>query len=120
MALGPIEILLIAFPGNQFNGEILPELERLVEAGTISVVDGLLVSKLDDGEVPTPMLPDSLGCSTRSNRSSAMRMSQSSPLTSSPIARLLCSYSNTPGQSRSGILLSPRVALSPLTSVCLE
>ena len=36
MALGPIEILLIAFPGNQFNGEILPELERLVEAGTIS------------------------------------------------------------------------------------
>ena len=51
MALGPIEILLIAFPGNQFNGEILPELERLVEAGTISVVDGLLVSKLDDGEV---------------------------------------------------------------------
>lgn len=51
MALGPIEVLLIAFPGNQFNGEILPELERLVEAGTISVVDGLLVTKLDDGEV---------------------------------------------------------------------
>jgi len=51
MALGPIEVLLIAFPGNQFNGEILPELERLVEAGTISVVDGLLVTKLDDGDV---------------------------------------------------------------------
>jgi len=51
MALGPIEVLLIAFPGNQFSGEILPELERLVEAGTISVVDGLLVTKLDDGDV---------------------------------------------------------------------
>ena len=51
MALGPIEVLLIAFPGNQFNGEILPELERLVEAGTISVGDGLLVTKLDDGDV---------------------------------------------------------------------
>lgn len=51
MSLGPIEVLLVAFPGNQFNGEILPELERLVEAGTISVVDGLLVTKLADGEV---------------------------------------------------------------------
>ena len=51
MALGPIEVLLIAFPGNQFNGEILPELERLVEAGTISVVAGPLNTKLDDGDV---------------------------------------------------------------------
>ena len=51
MSLGPIEVLEIAFPGNQFNGEILPELERLVEAGTISIVDGLFVRKDDDGEV---------------------------------------------------------------------
>lgn len=51
MSLGPIEVLLVAFPGNQFNGDILPELERLVEAGTISVVDGLFITKLADGEV---------------------------------------------------------------------
>ncbi len=51
MTLGPIEVLLVAFPGNRFNGEILPELERLVETGTISVVDGLFVSKTADGEV---------------------------------------------------------------------
>lgn len=51
MSLGPIEVLEIAFPGNQFNGEILPELERLVEAGTISIVDGLFVRKDGDGEV---------------------------------------------------------------------
>lgn len=51
MALGPIEVLVVGFPGNQFNGEILPELERLVEAQTISIVDGLLLLKDADGDV---------------------------------------------------------------------
>lgn len=49
--LGPVEVLVIAFPGNQFNGEILPELERLVESGTVAIVDGLVVRKDVDGEV---------------------------------------------------------------------
>lgn len=51
MALGPIEVLVVGFPGNDFNGEILPELERLVESDTIAVVDALLVVKDTDGEV---------------------------------------------------------------------
>jgi len=51
MSLGPIEVLVIAFPDNQFNGHILPELEKLVEAGTISVVDGLFVTKDAEGDV---------------------------------------------------------------------
>ncbi len=51
MSLGPIEVLLVAFPGNRFNGEILPELERLIEAGTISLVDGLFLAKAADGTV---------------------------------------------------------------------
>lgn len=51
MALGPIEVLVVGFPGNQFNGEILPELERLVEAQTISLVDGLFLLKDADGDV---------------------------------------------------------------------
>ncbi|NOX32006.1 MAG: hypothetical protein GXP35_18475 [Actinobacteria bacterium] len=51
MALGPIEVLVVGFPGNQFNGEILPELERLIENDTISLVDGLLLQKEADGEV---------------------------------------------------------------------
>ncbi|PKH40934.1 hypothetical protein SAMN05192575_11162 [Nocardioides alpinus] len=45
MTLGPIEVVVIAFPGNQFNGRILPELGRLLDAGTVSIVDGLLISK---------------------------------------------------------------------------
>ena len=31
MTLGPIEVLVIAFPENRFTGEIMPELERLVD-----------------------------------------------------------------------------------------
>jgi hypothetical protein len=45
MSLGPIEVVVIAFPGNQFNGRILPELGRLLDAGTISIVDGVLLTK---------------------------------------------------------------------------
>ena len=51
MALGPIEIVVIGFPGNDFNGQILPELERLIENDTISIVDGLFLMKDVDGEV---------------------------------------------------------------------
>ena len=51
MALGPIEVLVVNFPGNEFNGAIIPELERLVADDTISIVDGVLVRKDADGEV---------------------------------------------------------------------
>ena len=51
MALGPIEVVVVAFPGNKFNGAIAPELHRLIDNNTISVVDGLLATKDADGEV---------------------------------------------------------------------
>ena len=51
MALGPIEVLVVAFPGNEFNGQIIPELERLVENDTISIIDGMFIRKDADGTV---------------------------------------------------------------------
>jgi uncharacterized membrane protein len=51
MALGPIEVLLIGFPGNQLNGAILPEIQRLVDADIISLIDALLIRKDTNGEV---------------------------------------------------------------------
>lgn len=51
MALGPIEVLVIAFPGNEFNGQIMPELERLVENDTIALIDGLFIRKDADGTI---------------------------------------------------------------------
>ena len=51
MSLGPIEVLVVGFPGNRFNGEIIPELERLISADVISLIDGLFVRKDAEGEI---------------------------------------------------------------------
>lgn len=51
MTLGSIEVLVISFPGNQFNGGVIPELERLVDNDTISIIDGLLVTEDANGQV---------------------------------------------------------------------
>ncbi len=51
MALGPIELLVMGFPGNQFTGGILPEIERLVDNDVITLVDILLIYKDDNGDV---------------------------------------------------------------------
>lgn len=32
MGFGPIEVIVVVFEGNEFTGEILPELRRLVDA----------------------------------------------------------------------------------------
>jgi uncharacterized membrane protein len=50
---GPIQILTIAFDGNHFKGEILPELERLKTLGLIRVIDLLFVRKDSMGAVAT-------------------------------------------------------------------
>ncbi len=49
MPLGPIEIVTIGFPGNHFNGSIVPEIQRLVDADAVTIVDGLFVTKDSDG-----------------------------------------------------------------------
>ena len=51
MPLAQIEILSLAFPGNRFTGRILPELARLVDGGTITIIDGLLIGVDGDGAV---------------------------------------------------------------------
>lgn len=51
MALGPVEMLAVKFPGNQFSGEIAPALANLVETGLVRVIDLLFVLKDEDGAV---------------------------------------------------------------------
>jgi hypothetical protein len=48
---GPIDIVTLGFPGNQFNGGIGPALRDLVVRGLVRVVDLLFVYKDDDGSV---------------------------------------------------------------------
>src|SRR4051812_5036156 len=50
-SMGPIQMLSLAFPGNRFKGEILPELERLKKEEIIRIVDLLLVRKDELGNV---------------------------------------------------------------------
>ena len=49
--LGPVDWLVVEFPGSRFKGEIAPALDDLVEAGTIRVLDLVLIKKADDGSV---------------------------------------------------------------------
>jgi uncharacterized membrane protein len=48
---GFIQMLVVAFPGNRFKGEILPELDRLKSDAVIRVIDLLIVRKDAAGNV---------------------------------------------------------------------
>ena len=61
MSVGPIEVIVVEFPGNRFNGKVLPELRRLVDAGTIRIVDGLLMSRGSGDEITILEIDQALG-----------------------------------------------------------
>ena len=58
MGFGPVDIVIIGFPGNKFSGRIAPAILELVEAGTVRVIDLLFVSKDSDGVVTTLDIAD--------------------------------------------------------------
>ncbi len=51
MTTGPVEYIIVGFPGNKFTGEIAPELIALVESGTVKVLDLIFIGKDADGNV---------------------------------------------------------------------
>ena len=56
--LGPVDYLIVAFPGNKFRGEIVPALADVVENGTIRIIDLVFVTKNEDGETGAFELTD--------------------------------------------------------------
>jgi Family of unknown function (DUF6325) len=56
--IGPVDYLIVAFPGNEFRGEIAPALGDLVEAGTIRIIDLAFVGKDAEGNVAAFELTD--------------------------------------------------------------
>jgi hypothetical protein len=48
--IGPVDYMIVAFPGNQFTGEIAPALADLVDAGTIRIIDIAFVGKDENGD----------------------------------------------------------------------
>jgi hypothetical protein len=55
---GPIDFVLIEFPGDQLTGEAAPALMDLVERGVIRLFDLLVISKGEDGSVEGVELTD--------------------------------------------------------------
>jgi hypothetical protein len=51
MTTGPVEYIIVGFPGNKFTGEMAPELVKLVESGTVRILDLIFVGKDADGSV---------------------------------------------------------------------
>jgi hypothetical protein len=51
MTIGPIEYIIVGFPGNQFTGQIAPALADLIDNDTIRILDLVFISKDADGEV---------------------------------------------------------------------
>jgi hypothetical protein len=56
--LGPVDCMIVAFPGSEFRGEIGPALARLIETGTIRIMDLTFVTKDEDGETDSIELMD--------------------------------------------------------------
>ena len=51
MTIGPIEYIIVGFPGNQFTGQIAPALADLIDNDTIRILDLVFISKDADGDV---------------------------------------------------------------------
>jgi hypothetical protein len=56
--LAPVDYMIVAFPGNEFKGEIAPALADLVEKGTIRIIDLASVAKDADGNIGAFELTD--------------------------------------------------------------
>jgi hypothetical protein len=58
--LGPVDYLIVEFPEGEsnFTGEIVDELVKLVDAGTIRVIDMMILAKDDEGGIEAMELSD--------------------------------------------------------------
>ena len=58
--LGPVDYVVVEFPAgaSNFTGEMAAELLKLVDAGTIRVIDVLILEKNEDGSVDATELSD--------------------------------------------------------------
>jgi len=55
---GPVDFLLLEFPGDKLTGEAAPALAELVDNGTIRLFDLLVISKAEDGSVEALEIKD--------------------------------------------------------------
>jgi uncharacterized membrane protein len=51
--MGPVQVLVVGFDESSFSGAALEELERLRDAGIVRLIDLLVVTRREDGELTT-------------------------------------------------------------------
>lgn len=51
LEIGPVEYLVVEFPGNEFKGEIAPEIAALAQAGIVRILDLVFITKDENGDV---------------------------------------------------------------------
>ena len=47
--IGPVDIALVVFEGNDFNGDVAPALAELNDSGTVHIIDLAFITKDGDG-----------------------------------------------------------------------
>jgi uncharacterized membrane protein len=50
-SMGPVEYVVIGFPGNRFKGEIVPAVAELVDNDIVRIIDVVFIKKDADGQV---------------------------------------------------------------------
>ena len=117
--MGPIDYLLVEWPGRQPNGEVAPHLIDLVDRGLIRILDLAFIAKAEDGSVAALEIAD-LGGEVAELRGLRRRLLRAAlrrghrrgrRARSSPAPPPPCSSSRTAGPRR-----SPRPSAAPAAS----
>ncbi|WP_326665726.1 DUF6325 family protein [Streptomyces sp. NBC_00385] len=58
MAVGPVEYLVVAFPGSRFTGAIAPALAEAVASKAVRIIDLTFVHRAEDGAIEIIELDD--------------------------------------------------------------
>jgi hypothetical protein len=53
VSIGPVEYIILGFPGNNFKGDIVPALAKLIDSETVRIIDLVFILKDADGTVTT-------------------------------------------------------------------
>jgi hypothetical protein len=53
VSIGPVEYIILGFPGNDFKGDIVPALAKLIDSETVRIIDLVFILKDADGTVST-------------------------------------------------------------------
>ena len=56
--IGPVDVAVILFEGNEFNGDVAPALSDLNDSGTVRIIDLAFVSKDDDESISYAEIAD--------------------------------------------------------------